>query len=146
MAGINRDLMPLQERSAGIILSHVPEGGAAPRFLLLDYGRYWDYPKGHVEDGEDDQAAAVRELEEETGITDVQLHASFRHEITYFFRGRKGLIRKTVIFFAGHTRADHVKLSHEHVGYAWLPYPQALERLTYASAKKALEAAHMFRE
>lgn len=36
-------------------------------------GRAWTFPKGHVEDGESDEAAARREIEEETGLTDLEL-------------------------------------------------------------------------
>src|SRR5689334_3173101 len=91
----------VHERSAGVIVYFIPETGGPRRFLLLDYGKYWDYPKGHVEEGEDDLTAAGRELREETGIASVELDPRFRHEITYFFRGRKGLVRKTVVFFLG---------------------------------------------
>jgi 8-oxo-dGTP pyrophosphatase MutT (NUDIX family) len=126
----------LHERSAGVILYSLPQ-----RFLLLDYGKYWDYPKGHLEDGEDDRTAALRELQEETGITNAELDPKFRHEIAYFFRGRKGLIRKTVVFFLGRTDTQKVVISHEHKGYEWLDYEAARARLSYASAKQALEAA-----
>ena len=138
--------MPLTiERSAGVLVYRVPPRKKEPEFLLLDYGRYWDYPKGHVEKGEDDLAAALRELKEETGIDDVELDEGFRHEMTYFFRDkRKGLVKKTVVFFLGRTRASKVKISHEHVGAEFLPYEQALERLTYANAKTALKEAKRY--
>jgi 8-oxo-dGTP pyrophosphatase MutT (NUDIX family) len=134
--------MALHERSAGIILFTTR---AAPKqarqFLLLDYGRYWDYPKGHVEKGEDDRTAALRELKEETGIAKVDLIEGFNHEITYFFRSKHGLVRKRVIFFLASTPSERVKLSHEHVGHEWLPFDKAVERLNYATAKAALRAA-----
>ena len=76
-------------RSAGVLVYRIPPRKKVPEFLLLDYGRFWDYPKGHVEKGEDDKTAALRELTEETGIEEVELHDGFRHEITYFFRDRK---------------------------------------------------------
>jgi 8-oxo-dGTP pyrophosphatase MutT (NUDIX family) len=138
--------MPLrQERSAGVLLYRVDRSSAQPHFLLLDYGKYWDYAKGHVEKGEDDLAAATRELGEETGITDAQFDADFRHEMTYFFRDRKkGLIKKTVIFFLARTKATEAKISHEHVGAEFLPYQEALERVTYKNAKEALRAAKAF--
>jgi 8-oxo-dGTP pyrophosphatase MutT (NUDIX family) len=138
--------MPLTiERSAGVLVYRIPPRKKEPQFLLLDYGRYWDYPKGHVEKGEDDLAAAVRELKEETGIDDIELDDGFRHEMTYFFRDkRKGLIKKTVVFFLGRTRASEAKISHEHVGAEFLPYEQALKRLTYANAKTALKEAKRY--
>src|SRR5688572_2987959 len=104
--------MPVQtQRSAGMIVFRLHGRSKEPHFLLLDYGRYWEYPKGHVESGEDDLTAAIRELSEETGITDVEPVEGFQHEITYFFRDkRKGLIRKTVVFFLGQTRATEVKI------------------------------------
>jgi 8-oxo-dGTP pyrophosphatase MutT (NUDIX family) len=134
------------ERSAGVLLYRVGLRQEEPEFLLLDYGRFWDYPKGHVEKGEDDRTAALRELKEETGIAQVELHDGFRHEMTYFFRDTKrGVIRKTVVFFLG--RANHeaqLTPSHEHVGGGFLPYEAALERVTYKSAKDALRAAKAF--
>jgi 8-oxo-dGTP pyrophosphatase MutT (NUDIX family) len=138
--------MPVtSERSAGIIVFRFDSGMKEPQFLLLDYGKYWEYPKGHVERGEDDLAAAVRELEEETGIDDVEIVDGFEHEITYFFRDkRKGLVRKTVVFFLGHTHRQDVKISHEHVGADFLSYDEAIERLGFKNSKAALSAAKAF--
>ena len=42
------------------------------RFLLLRAFNHWDFPKGMVEVGEEPLAAAIREVREETLITDLQ--------------------------------------------------------------------------
>jgi 8-oxo-dGTP pyrophosphatase MutT (NUDIX family) len=146
--------MAHEERSAGFI-AFATRGvlPAAPlpaqrkpddlRYLLLDYGRHWDFPKGHVEYGEDDLTAAVRELAEETGFEDPQVVPGFRHEIVYFFRHRKrGLVRKSVVFFLARLSSEKVVLSPEHVGYAFLPIEPALKRVTFATAREVLRRAH----
>ncbi len=134
--------MARHERSAGVILFRVDDDGR-PRYLLLDYGKHWDYPKGHLEEGEDDLAAAWRELAEETGITDAVRVGEFSHDLTYFFRTKAaGLVRKTVRFFLARTARKRVTLSHEHAGYRFLPYEDAMDLVTFKSSKDVLRAAH----
>ena len=128
------------ERSAGIVVyTEDPKRGRL--YLLLDYGRHWDYAKGHVDKGESDRDAAVRELEEETGIRDIHIDPTFAHEFTYYFRAGKSLIRKAVVFFLGQTDTQDVRLSHEHVGYAFLPFDEAVDRVTFPKAKETLRLA-----
>lgn len=131
----------LQEFSAGFILFRETPGG--PLFLLLDYGKHWDYPKGHLEEGESAWQAAVRELREETGIRQVDRVTRFEENMHYVFHSpRKGRVHKTVTYFLGRTRNEDVKISDEHLGHAWLPYEDAMERLTYDNAREMLRAAH----
>ena len=42
-------------------------------YLLIKRNGLWDLPKGHQEDGEDIQVTALREVEEETGIPQLEL-------------------------------------------------------------------------
>jgi bis(5'-nucleosidyl)-tetraphosphatase len=133
--------MARRERSAGFILLHNRHGR---HYLLLDYGRHWDYPKGHLKKGETDLEAAERELREETGLVADHVFPDFGREIRYFFRSGKKLIDKTVIFFLAETEDQDVRLSDEHVGFAWLKYEEALGRLTYPNAKEVLRAAEEY--
>ncbi|MGF1634601.1 MAG: bis(5'-nucleosyl)-tetraphosphatase [Phycisphaerae bacterium] len=137
--------MPRLERSAGVLV-YRDVGGARPvrLWLLLDYGRHWDYAKGHVEPGETDEQAARRELKEETGIDQVILANGFQAAIEYSFRKGKTPVHKTVVFYVGRTDMQSVRISDEHVGYDWLPYEEALERLTFDNARNLLRKAHGF--
>ena len=132
--------MARHERSAGFVVYRTLPGGSH-EYLLLDYGRHWDFAKGHVEKGEDDLTTATRELREETGISDVRPHPGFKRDVRYFFRDRKkGLIQKTVVFFLGQTQASAstIVISHEHEGFAFLPFEAAVKRITFPTARQVL--------
>lgn len=58
--------------SAGVVLVRAEAGEW--RFLLLRAYQYWDFPKGRTEAGETPLEAAKREVQEETGITELQFH------------------------------------------------------------------------
>jgi len=134
--------MAERQHSAGLILfRRLPRR----RYLLLDYGKHWDYPKGHLEAGETPVAAAMRELAEETGITQAVILPGFARQIEYYFRDKKKrLVGKTVVFFLAETEAEDVTLSDEHVGFEFLAYEVAMKRLTYASARQVLREAEAF--
>jgi bis(5'-nucleosidyl)-tetraphosphatase len=69
--------------SAGVVI--VRWTGEAWRYLLLRVFRTWDFPKGGVEAGESPLQAAIREVEEETGLTtlDFRWGEAFRETVPY---------------------------------------------------------------
>ncbi len=130
-----------REISAGVILiRNTPQR----EYLLLDYGHHWDFPKGHIETGEDPQMTAARELQEETGIRDVRFVPGFKQSMRYFYRKAGEGMLKVVIYFLAETPTGNVTLSDEHSGYAWLPFEDALKRLTFKNARDLLTKAHTF--
>jgi 8-oxo-dGTP pyrophosphatase MutT (NUDIX family) len=130
-----------REISAGVILfRNLPQR----EYLLLDYGSHWDFPKGHIEVGEDPQITAARELQEETGIRDARFVPGFKEGMRYFYRKAGEGMLKVVIYFLAETASGNVTLSDEHAGYLWLPYEPALKRLTFKNARDLLTKAHDF--
>jgi 8-oxo-dGTP pyrophosphatase MutT (NUDIX family) len=113
------------------------------KYLLLHYeSGHWDYVKGHMEAGEDELTTLKRECKEETGIKDLQIIHGFRQEIKYFYRNGKETVSKIVYFYLAETKTAEVKISFEHIGYEWLPYEDALNRVTYANSREVLKKAH----
>jgi len=134
--------MVSNEESAGFVIFR--QNGQR-LYLLLDYGRHWDYPKGHVEAGETPMAAALRELKEETGITDAVVLDGFGQEISYFFRDKKkGVVKKKVTFYLARIETDKIELSREHTGFAFEPFEAAIKKLTFPSAREVLRKAEEF--
>ena len=155
--GIERILgLPIAyEVSAGALIFRRRSNGG-PEFLLLQYlHRHWDFVKGHVETGETFEDTARREAQEETGLSRLSFVPNF-HKRTHFFYSAKGdemyrrrqegralWILKTVHFFLAESRdRQPVRLSHEHLDFAWLSFEEAVERVTFDNAKRLLRAAH----
>jgi bis(5'-nucleosidyl)-tetraphosphatase len=132
-----------QEKSCGAVVFIKKD--VEVNFLLLHYeAGHWDFVKGNVETGESEKETVLRELQEETGIVDAQFIEGFKEKVEYFYRRQGATIHKQVIFFLIETHTEKVQISYEHVGYTWLTYEQAMEKLTFKNAKDVLQKAHEF--
>lgn len=126
------------EKSAGIVIFD----GA--RYLLLRYDAgHWDLPKGHVEIGESEHEAALRELQEETGLSAVMV-PGFEERIHYVFTKGGKPVKKEVVFFVGKPIGADVVLSDEHNDFAWLAFDDAVKKLTFETAREVLRKADAF--
>jgi bis(5'-nucleosidyl)-tetraphosphatase len=66
MPPLTKDHSSARRRSAGVVV--VRRHADRWQCLVLRAFAYWDFPKGLVEPAEDPLAAAIREVEEETGL------------------------------------------------------------------------------
>lgn len=128
------------ETSCGVVLVNYGT------VLLLQYPQgHWDLPKGHVEDCDGEKTATMlRELAEETGITDVSVLNGFEERTEYSFRHKGKRQDKQVYWYIAETEQMEVQLSHEHRGYLWLDWDQALETLTHDETRGVVRLAQRF--
>lgn len=139
------------EVSVGTVLYREPTPGSR-EYLLLEYpSGHFDFAKGHVEEGESEIETLRRETMEETGLTNVVVNERYRMSITYFYiakgheaskrqlSGTGTWIFKTVHFYPAYVASDaQVVISHEHKGFVWCPYRQAVDKATFVNAKKLI--------
>ena len=132
------------EKSAGGIV-YYDAGGDGPVYLLMSNRKgYWEFPKGHVDQGETEEEAAIREVREETGLNDVKIVSGFKVKIKYTYSKDGKKYPKEVVFFLMKAEPKRVEVSEEHTGYVWLKYEDAIKKISYDNARKVLEKAHKF--
>jgi len=114
-----------QRLSAGVVVVRDTADGG--RFLLLRAYRNWDFPKGAVERGEDPLAAAVRETDEEAGLTDLAFDWG-----TEFIETAPYARNKVARYYLARTASERVTLKvnpllgrPEHHEYRWVDLTEA---------------------
>lgn len=108
-------------------------------FLLLRNKRgYWGFPQGHKERGENEIQTLQREVQEETGITDLDIH-QYIGKIQYkYFRADGIRSEKEVKFYFATTPVREVVISNEHEGFRWTTYQEALSMLDHRQLKSII--------
>ena len=118
------------EKSCGAI---VVEDG---KVLLVKHNAgHWDFPKGHVEEGETEIETAIREVKEETNI-DIKIEKENKYISEY---SPKENVMKTVIYFIGEKVGGEDKPQIEEVSdVEWLDVNKAVERITHQKSKEIM--------
>jgi bis(5'-nucleosidyl)-tetraphosphatase len=128
----------MEERSAGAVVAN--ENGGRRYILLLNEGR-WDFPKGNMEEGETELQTVIREVREETGIRDLKVMDGFRRVVEYFYRREGKNVHKRVTYLLAGTSEERITISHEHQGFGWFTYQEALKKASYENSKSILKEA-----
>lgn len=133
---------PMTAVKVGVVDVYIIDPHTTPwKALALQRGSYtrcpgsWEAVHGHIEEDEAPEAAAVRELGEETGLEierlyNVTVHAFYLHQIA--------TVELAVVFCAFVDSSVPLKLGQEHQAYEWLPLDQAGDRYIWPRGAQAL--------
>ena len=103
--------------------------------LILHNAGHWDFPKGHVEDGETEVQTAIREVKEETNI-DVEVDEEYRYSTKY---SPKEDVIKEVVYFLARNISDERQAQLEEVSEVkWFSMNDAIEKITYDNSREIL--------
>lgn len=107
---------------------------------------FWIFPKGHAEAGESAPEAALRELEEETGIKNVTLEPAIVFSIAYSFIHEGIQIEKTVEYYLGYcTNTETIITQPQEVKeLRWCDFDTAMKLLTHQNSKDVLSKVKEF--
>ena len=127
----------IEERSAGVILFNKAED---IQFLLLKYpSGHWDFVKGNIEEGEEEEETVKRELFEETGINSLQIHQEFNEKVEYNYYKKNRKVHKIVSYYLAETDQKEIKLSFEHLDSKWSDYEDLMKLITFENSREILK-------
>ena len=128
-------------RAAGLVIYRQAEAGGLVEWLLLQtsYGQnHWTPPKGHLDQGEDDMMAAMRETKEEAGLASEHLEVfkDMKAELRYEAFGAPKIVTYWLAKLRNFDQA--VILSEEHQDLRWLPCEEAAELAGFQEMAKVI--------
>ena len=120
-----------QEKSCGAIVINKNN-----KILLVYYNAgHWDFPKGHIENGETEEQTAIREVKEETNI-DIIINNKYRYTTSY--SPKENVMKEVVYFLAQNIDEDKKPQLEEVSEVKWFTLEEAMNTITYENSKEIL--------
>ncbi len=126
---------PAREFSAGGIVAKKEKDQVF--VLIIQHSGHlgWGFPKGHIEAGETVQQAALREVQEETGIKGEIIKKV--GDISYMYnKDGKKIAKKVTFYLMRYVAGDIVNHNWEVSALIWVPVSQVEERLSFAGERR----------
>ena len=107
---------------------------------------FWIVPKGHAEAGESAEVAALRELEEETGVVGITLDSNKVFPVSYSFTHEDVRVNKVVEYWIGYceTKETCITQPQEIKELRWCAFGTAYEILSHQNSKDVLSLVEEF--
>jgi periplasmic divalent cation tolerance protein len=114
-------------------------------FALIHTRHRWGLPKGHVEEGERDEEAALREVREETGLEGKLIRKLGDIRYSYRDKTKQGepvrIYKRVHFFLLRYLKGDVRDHDHEVDDVRWFPVDQAIKQLRFATERKMVHRA-----
>lgn len=135
--GRDAQIFCLHEKSSGAVV--FTDNGGERRFLLIKMNRgHFGLPKGHIEKFEDERAAAIREIREETGVQ-ASLLDGFRETVRYTVSRKT---HKESVYFIGCFDGGNVTIQRSEVSaYRLCPADEASGLITHDNDRAVFQNA-----
>ena len=140
----------MKEFSAGALIFRKNKQASVFLLIYSNRNKEWGFPKGHIDAGETEEEAALREIKEETGLGELRLIDGFREELVYKAvsnrEASKGsVIEKSTIYFLCESKSKDITVDADEItDFKWLMMNDALKLLPFDSLKELLGKAEVF--
>ncbi len=107
--------------------------------LIADSKGRWTIPKGHIEEGETPRQTAKREIQEETGLKEMEM-LDWLGKINFRYRRINSLVLMTTEIFLVRAKGDTDKIVPQEwmTDIKWLPVKEALDKIQYEDIGKLI--------
>lgn len=114
------------ESAGGVIVNELNEV-----VIVFTNNKSWQFPKGEVEKGESYIQTAIREIREETGLTDIKLIKKLP-----MYNRVRGNVSRDIHYFLFKTKKQELRPSMEVSVCEWVSIEKAEEKITYEEDKE----------